>query len=449
MACVFIDWEITGNYGKISRSPVSKECNMADESRLAELLVKMVCQTLTDKEREELDSWGAASAGNETFIKEVTSDESIMGDLKTFMGMSKSDVRSKYDAGIRGHVTLSEQETLSRPDPLPISDSRPTVRRLKTYLVAASVIGCLILLYLLKDIGKKSYTDLAQRSYSDSSFFRKAPDSGSVRLALGDGSVLNLDSMQEGQVARQGNMQASIADDGRLLRYTPGQYAPRETAGPVNTVYNTLTVPYGNRYKLQLSDGTKVTLNVGSSIKFPVAFTGDKRVVEVTGEAFFEVASDRQHPFIVHGNRQDVEVLGTSFSVTDYPNEAHSKVVVATGRVRVHSRKDTTAILDPLQQADIGAGGDVRVASGVDVKDELSWKEEYFNFDGLDIKVALWQLAQSYHMRILFEENIKSGTLGYGNIQRDLPLSRLLKDLELPDLHFEIRMQDNTIVVRR
>lgn len=424
---------------------------MPDESRLAQLMVKLVCQDLTGREGLELDSWRGASTQNEAYLQMVTSDASIIDDLKLFMGMNKASLVQKIDAGIR------ENEPLSKPHPLSVPEQRPTIRRLKFYLsgAAAAVLVCLILIYLLKTPGKQSLTAITHTGGSIDSFFsRKALDGGSVKLTLADGIILNLDSLEEGVVVRQAGMQVHIADDSRTLLYTPEETGqaypypdiPVKKTSPV--VYNVVTVPYGNRYQLQLSDGTKVKLNVGSSIRYPVAFTGDKKVVEVTGEVFFDVVHDSRRPFIVKAHKEEVEVVGTGFVVSDYPSDKRAKVAVATGAVVVRSGSNLTTV-HPSQGADIGESGDIRIDPNMDIARVLSLKEDYFNFDGLDIKAALWQLAQSYHMRILFDDNIKSGTLGSGNIQRDLPLNRLLKDLELPDLHFEVRMQDNTIVVTR
>jgi len=413
---------------------------MLDETRLAKLLVNLVCRDLTEEGRGELDSWRAASTQNEVFVQMVTSDASIIDDLKVFMGMSKAALLEKIDAGVHGNEPSSE------PYPSAVPLYRPSIRRLKPYLwgAAAVVLVCLILTYLLKAPGKEDKSAMTPTGGPIDPFYaRKAPDSGSVKLTLGDGATRYLDSLKDGVVAQQGNMQASVAEDGKLLQYT------HALAGQTSSeVYNTLTVPYGSRFKLLLSDGTKVKLNVGSSIKYPVAFTGDKRVVEVTGEAFFDVAPDSRHPFIVRAHKEEIEVLGTNFVVSDYPGEKHAKVAVASGLVSVHSGKSFTQIRSS-QGANIDEGGEIKIDPNMDLHSVLALKEEYFNFEGLDTRAALEQLAQSYHMRLLFDDNIKNGPLGAGNIQRDLPIKRLLKILELPDLHFVVRMQDNTIVVTR
>ncbi|MBN8855616.1 MAG: hypothetical protein BGO55_23440 [Sphingobacteriales bacterium 50-39] len=413
---------------------------MLDETRIAKLLVKLVCRDLTDEGRVELDSWRAASAQNEVFLQMVTSDASIIDDLKVFMGMNKASLLAKIDAGVL------ENRSFSEPEALPVPLYRPSIRRLKPYLwgAAAVVLVCLILTYLLKAPGKEDQTAMTPAGGPTDPFYsRNAPDSGSVRLTLGDGATRYLDSMKDGVVARQGNMQASVAEDGKLLEYVTTSAGQTSSA-----VYNILTVPYGARFKLLLSDGTKVKLNVGSSIKYPVAFTGDKRVVEVTGEVFFDVAPDSHHPFIVRAHKEEVEVLGTNFVVSDYPGEKQAKVAVGSGLVRVRNGGGSAQIRSS-QGVNIGEGGEIRVDPNMDLSSMLALKEEYFNFDGLDQKEALTKLAESYHMRILFDDKIKNSPFGSGNIQRDLPIKRLLRDLELPDLHFEVRMQENTIVVTR
>src|SRR5262249_52658670 len=138
----------------------------------------------------------------------------------------------------------------------------------------------------------------------------------------------------------------------------------------------------------------------------------------------------------------------TNFVVSDYPGEKHAKVAVASGLGGGRSGERSTQIRSS-QGVGIGEGGGIKIDPDMDLRSVLALKEEEFNFEGLDIKAALGQLAKSYHMRILFDGNMKNGPFGSGNIQRDLPIKRLLKDLELPDLHFEVRMQDNTIVVTR
>ncbi len=418
---------------------------MADKLRIAALLAKLVRQDLTPEEGEDLDAWRNLSTDNETLVQEVLQDESLMEDIDIMMEMDSDALQQKIDAGLEAPVPESAPPAqapiqvsapVTPPAPVPI----PMIRRWMPYIAAAAIITCVILVWQIKT--RHTSTSLSQHQ-PDFFYLKKAPDSGQVSLALADGSIIYLDTVENGWENKQGSVQAAIKPQERLLAYTKvtGQT-------PLHPAYNTLTVPYGNRYRLKLSDGTEVTMDVGASLRYPIAFTGNKRMVELSGKAYFNIAPDTQHPFIVRTKRQETEVLGTSFDVEDYVDGSQAKVLVDTGRVEVHSPKNTT-VLSPAQQASIDEKGTIKIDTSIDLSEELSWKEDYFNFDKLDIKAALLQLARSYRMQILFEDNIKSGSLGQGNIQRDLPLKTLLKDLELPDLHFEIRMQDSTIVVKR
>lgn len=106
----------------------------------------------------------------------------------------------------------------------------------------------------------------------------------------------------------------------------------------LNTVESKqFAVKLGEHAKIELSDGTKIWLNAGSVLKYPTAFKGDTREVYLSGEAFFDVAKDKKHPFIIHTNKMDTKVLGTSFNVQAYPDQTTQEVSVATGRVNVKS----------------------------------------------------------------------------------------------------------------
>ncbi len=117
-----------------------------------------------------------------------------------------------------------------------------------------------------------------------------------------------------------------------------------------NLVYSTLKVPFGKHFTVQLSDGTQVFLNSGSSLKYPIAFVpGEKRAVFLDGEAYFEVAHDAQHPFTVQSESLEVAVLGTSFNLSNYPEETDTEVVLLEGLVSLSTPTDSTqaVILDP------------------------------------------------------------------------------------------------------
>jgi ferric-dicitrate binding protein FerR (iron transport regulator) len=218
------------------------------------------------------------------------------------------------------------------------------------------------------------------------------------------------------------------------------------TASPAPAIsYNVLHVPYGSKYELTLPDGVHVILNAGSTLRYPITGAGHQRNVELTGQAYFSVPHDPQHPFIVGTGGKEIEVLGTEFSVRNYPGEQLQTVILQKGKVKVHSGKQIVE-LHPGQEAQVRDNDAVKVIN-VNLDKALSWKEGYFNFDDLDLRAAVCQLAQWHGMKVRIEKDVKAKSLGIGNIAQGIPLPKLLKLLELPDLHFEIR--DSTIIVRK
>ncbi|TAM96583.1 MAG: hypothetical protein EPN39_13420, partial [Chitinophagaceae bacterium] len=155
------------------------------------------------------------------------------------------------------------------------------------------------------------------------------PGGSKAVLTLANGSTIVLDSVSQGTIAQQGNA--------RVMKLNNGQISYRNsTASVQEAVYNTLTVPRGGEYQIMLPDGTKVWLNAASSIRFPTAFNGNDRDVEITGEAYFEVTKDPAKPFNVSvDDGIKVEVLGTHFNVDAYNDEPTAKVTLLKGKIRV------------------------------------------------------------------------------------------------------------------
>ncbi|WP_299670001.1 FecR family protein [uncultured Polaribacter sp.] len=166
-----------------------------------------------------------------------------------------------------------------------------------------------------------------------------------ITLTLSDGQVKIINAAEEKEV-KDSKGQVLGHQKGKTLAYAKNSEIKE-------LVYNKLTVPYGKRFQLTLSDGSQVYLNAGTSIQYPVKFIeGKDRQVIITGEAYFEVAKDQKHPFIVHAQDLNVRVLGTEFNVAAYPEDTHTNVVLVEGSVGMHDknkefRKHTTTVLNP------------------------------------------------------------------------------------------------------
>jgi transmembrane sensor len=273
-----------------------------------------------------------------------------------------------------------------------------------------------------------------------------APGSNRAILTLDDGKAIVLDSADKGPLAMQGNMQILKLDDGRIAYRKDGSPASGEDQGgtekiaDVKTVsYNVMSTPRGGQYQLTLPDGTKVWLNAASSIRYPTAFNGRERRVEVRGEAYFEVAANAARPFFVDVSKQQtIEVLGTHFNVNAYEDEINLSTTLLEGSVRVRGEKaDQSLVLQPGQQLRLGRKGGQVVTDHANIEAVMGWKNGIFSFDRSDIQSVMRELARWYDMEVEFRGTPTTDLFG-GDIRRNLPLSKVFRILEKSQVHFKI-----------
>ena len=255
------------------------------------------------------------------------------------------------------------------------------------------------------------------------------PGRNNAVLTLADGSTITLDSAGNGGLAQQGNTKV-IKLNGQIAYKNTGS----GDAGDV--LFNTISTAKGNQYQLILSDGSKVWLNAGSSMRFPTAFKGNQRRVEITGEAYFEIAKNRAMPFKIQAGSGEIDVLGTHFNVNAYADEPTVKTTLLEGAVAV--KKETALqVLEPGQQAAFGPQGAITLSKNVDVARETAWKDGFFWFDNTDIHTLMRQVSRWYDVDVTFKGNIEDDGFT-GKIPRNVPLSKLLNVLEQYELHFAI-----------
>ncbi|MFT3826612.1 MAG: DUF4974 domain-containing protein [Chitinophagaceae bacterium] len=273
------------------------------------------------------------------------------------------------------------------------------------------------------------------------------PGKDGAILTLADGSRMVLDSLGNGVVTTQGGITVSLKN-GQLI-YTHDSVPV--IAGEV--LYNTMTTPKGRQYQLVLPDGSKVWLNAASSITYPVAFTGDRKVM-VTGEAYFEVAQltgagNKPARFIVNvDDRATVEVLGTHFNINAYRDEAAMHTTLLEGKVSIdHTGNDALepVILKPGQQARLVSGKAIKVLNDVDTDEVMAWKNGLFHFEDADIKTVMRQLARWYDLEVEFEGALPKGGFT-GELGRTLTLSQVLKILSGTRVKYRIE-EGNRIVI--
>lgn len=259
----------------------------------------------------------------------------------------------------------------------------------------------------------------------------KAPSLNRATITLASGQKVFLDSVANGTLATQGNVQIKKSGDGIITYNGNGQ--------PKNEiVYNTLTNPRGSKViDITLSDGSQVWLNAESSLKYPVAFNGRERKVEITGEAYFEVAHDQSKPFRVTKGNTEVEVLGTHFNMNAYDDEPSMKVTLLEGSVMLSTENNQSKrILKPGQQGIVGK--DIKVTNDVNLEQVMAWKNGVFRFNNTNIEEIMKQVKRWYDVEIVYHGDFSDLDFG-GSVSRKSNVSELLKRLAATEsFHYTI-----------
>ncbi len=264
-----------------------------------------------------------------------------------------------------------------------------------------------------------------------------APGKQGAILTLADGSTVVLDSMGNGVVATQGGTKV-LLHNGQLA-YNTGSSAGAEVA------YNKMVTPRGRQFQLVLPDGTKVWLNAASSLRYPTVFSGKDRTVEVTGEAYFEVAklddpsTGKRIPFKVKVNEQTaIQVLGTHFNINSYADEKTVNTTLLEGSVQVTSGTQKV-IIEPGQQAQVAgqAAAGIKVVADADVEKVMAWKNGVFNFQDASLEEVMRELQRWYNIDVVYEKGVPKLEF-IGRMGRDLSLASVLNGLELSSVHFRI-----------
>jgi len=260
------------------------------------------------------------------------------------------------------------------------------------------------------------------------------PGGNRAVLTLADGTSILLDSASNGTIASQGSI--------KVIKLSSGKLVYNSTDGAaVSVSYNTLTTPLGGQYQVILEDGTIVWLNSGSSLRYPTVFAGAERRVEITGEAYFEVAKNPNQPFKVKinlssGEGGEIEVLGTHFNINAYEDEAAVKTTLLEGSVKVN-HSNTTSQLKPGQQLQLSKQGRIEIMNKADLEETMAWKEGRFQFENADIHYIMRQIARWYDVEVEYKGEI---TRHFGGvISRNENVTKVLNLLELTgEVNFKV-----------
>jgi len=266
------------------------------------------------------------------------------------------------------------------------------------------------------------------------------PGLNQATLTLADGKTIALNDVKVGAVLKHGNISIKKQKNG-LMQFALATVNPAAQA----VEFNTVSTPAGGQYQVVLPDGSKVWLNSSSSLKFPTVFTGGERRVELSGEGYFEVAKNRELPFKVKFNNQEVEVLGTHFNIMAYKEDEASRTTLLEGSVRI-SKSGVKKILVPGDQALVTGIGSNMDIQQVNTEAVVAWKNGMFIFNNENIKTIMTQLARWYNIDVVYQGSIKDKEYGI-RMARSKSLAEILKNIELTGtIHFKTEGRRVTVM---
>jgi len=400
------------------------------DPRIQYLIAKKLHGTITGAEQEELDAWINASSANRAFMERMLAGQaeekmeafSLVDDERILDNFRQLTGRQGSQAIRRGRL----------------------VRIVLRVMAAAAVIIALVvpLWYLLNKNHRKGPEGGDSLSSQLAAFRRK--DSMAVILS-GDGKVVPLESSPVG-LPVQGTGYTSSRTGKRSISF---QLTPETGNQRTSPWVALVSVPYGQRWQLTLWEGSQVDLGPGAVLAIPRGASAERALL-LDGEAYFQVARGKDLPFRVSTADVEVDVLGTSFNIRSFSNEHTVTTTLLSGKVKV-SRGGYCNILLPGEEAVVDPHTEsMRILSDVDTADRMAWRSPYFDFNDKTIPQVMRQVARWYGIKDIFYQRgidtVSKGLLGGGHVGKDLPLSQLLKRLEL-ESHMIFRNDARTILI--
>lgn len=404
------------------------EYSRTKKERIAFLLSKRITDGLTADEMQELEQYYQEESALIDLTRRLENKKYLLRMVGQRKRAGEGKNIQKFLADVRG-----DQEVRTR--------SRAVVRRIGVAVAAAAAISAVIIFGMPRHSKSgASGTDMNKASLTIS------PATSWAILTLADGKKIRVDKMAKGRLSDTGIFSVLKYDPNNVLNQAATD-APKESGIQAIDGYNTLATSQGGQYRIVLSDGTRVWLNDSSTLRFPTTFSGDTRRVEVTGEAYFEVAKNSRQPFIAHipATNQDIEVLGTCFNISAYREDSNVVTTLIEGRVRVVQNHRSQDLL-PDEQLIAAPGKDWRCRKKVNTAIVMAWKKGEFNFIGDSLSHALRVVARSYGVGLDLPPALIEHTYN-SSISRDQPLSAVLVALSTSGQELKYIPERNVIVV--
>lgn len=375
------------------------------------IIIKFINNQTTSLELEELEEWLKNTANEKEFINYVKTNYLIDMNIKKFNTLKSEKKLLEFIAKEKKVYKLKKSKTFFK------------------YAAAIAILISTVYFYKQSNI-----SDLEQNSVSSEKITLKMDD-GNIKVIDEKGNFKIQDIKGNVIGTQQGN--ELVYDDKKVLE---------------KLVYNTLTVPYGKRFSVKLSDGTKVHLNAGTSLRYPVKFLeGKERLVFVeTGEAYFDVTKDIEHPFIVNNGDVNIRVLGTEFNVSSYSEDATIKTVLVEGSVGLYATNEDydakkSTVLRPGFKADWNKSNDVVTVDKADVEMYTAWIDGKIILKHMKFSSIIKKIERHYNVSIQNEDKVLGDEFITATFE-DESIEQVLEVIN--KLHpIEYSVKDNKIVI--
>jgi len=384
-----------------------------DNISLASLIAKYTRGALSEKESMELEKWIASSESNNALFNKLTGNTlSNIKHRKTILeSANKEMVWNKIESSLR---------------------KKKRTRIISVLQVAASIL-LIVGAFTLVLINKNPYSIMEKTSGKVVISKNLSPT-----LITSDGKAFSLDKK-----IKLSHQNVSILNNNKKLVYEKSTQAVK----PVKATYNTIIVPKGADYKLQLADGTEVWLNSDTKLKYPSSFQGKNRKVYLEGEAFFDVTKDKSHPFIVNVNDVNVKVLGTSFNVNGYKDASEITTTLVEGKVKVESNvSKSSRIILPNEQLVFNTKSGDYIKQKVDTRLYTAWRNGRFVFCEESLEDIMRRLSRIYDIEVFYMHKEVKNLKFSGDLSRYKDIEKIFEMLEVTK-KVKFSKKNNTVII--
>lgn len=392
------------------------------EERIIDIISRSLGgKATTSEENKELEAW-LSQNGNKRFYQGL---KQFSSDAKQSLMAREANVDRAFEKHL-GKMKETRKELRLQ-----------TFRKVLPY--AASILLMIGLFSVMMYLGHED----SGISQEEQWLTAMEPGSNKAELVLADGKVLDLDANRKKNSIKE--------KDGTVINNT-GTSLVYDASNKANELisYNSLVVPRGGEFQLELEDGTKVWVNSETRLRYPTKFPNNERVVLLEGEAYFEVSKDKNRPFIVKTQGVDVRVLGTQFNVSSYADEKSIQTTLVEGSVAVMDSKNpkTNLLLNPGYQAVYTKEAKLLENKKVNVDLYTSWKDGKFVFEQSSLYDIMNKVSRWYDVKVFYQNNAAGDINFTGTLKRYESLDRLLGMLEKTN-EVKFFFKDNTIIVQK